>query len=157
MQGIKHAIDVRMLGPDDAVAYKEMRVEAAGDPSFGIAAETESAYSVALLRQALRQDDGSYVLGAFTDSGLIGMVGYGRGMKPDTSTLFGLFVKPGFRGQSIGALLCQSLFQRHPGTAIRLEVLRTNTNAIDLYRRLGFADVDRSSETLVMIRPPDAD
>ncbi len=151
---IKQTVDIRELGPDDAAAYKEMRIEASADPSFGISPDTEAAYSVPLLRQALGQQDGSYVLGAFIDDEMIGIVGYGKGMKKNTGTLFGLYVAPSYRRQSIGRQLCQRLFERHPGVSIRLEVLRANLEAIELYRQLGFLAAEDGAETLVMIRPP---
>lgn len=152
--GKKQTLDIRELGPDDAAAYKRMRLEAASDPSFGIDPATEEAYTVELLGQALGQADGSYVSGAFDDDDMVAMVGFGRGMTPNTGTLFGLYVASRWRRRSIGTELCLALIERHPECSLRLEVLRINDGAIALYERLGFRQTGSPGETVVMIRPP---
>lgn len=151
---MKLDVDIRELGPGDAEAYKALRVDAAADPSFGLAPESEEAYSVELLEQVLRQDDGSYILGAFDGEELVGMVGFGRGMKPGTGTLFGLFVRTNYRSQRVGAGLCKALIVRQPRTTIRLEVTRHNAAATSLYAALGFVETIRNDDTVVMVRPP---
>ncbi|MDZ7684387.1 MAG: hypothetical protein U5O39_04775 [Gammaproteobacteria bacterium] len=40
---MKHSIEIRELGPDDAAAYKALRVAAATDPAFGLDPEAEAA------------------------------------------------------------------------------------------------------------------
>ena len=151
---MKHDVDIRELRPDDAEAYKQLRIEAAADPSFGIEPEAERTYSVEVLRMGLAQDDGSYVLGAFEQGTLVGMVGFGRGVMDNTGTLFGLYVTDCHRRKSIGLELCADLLARHPSTSVKLDVLADNAAAIKLYHRLGFRESILSARTLTMIRPP---
>lgn len=149
--------DIRVLEPADATEYKRLRVEAADDPSFGTTPALELAWSTPLLAQALGQDDGGFILGAFDSvdrDRLIGMVGYGRGMIEGTGSLFGLYVSPAHRRAGVGGQLCEALVARQPGDTIRLEVLRSNTGAISLYRTLSFDIQQTNEETVVMVRRP---
>ncbi len=149
---MKRSIDIRQLVPDDAPAYKALRLEASRDGWFGISQDAERAYTVALLRETLNQNDGSYLLGAFVNQRMIAMVGFGRGMSPSTGTLFGLFVQPEWRRSGIGQQLCKALIEREAGTDIKLEVRPDNLSAIKLYESLGFLIVDRGPESLTLIR-----
>ncbi len=54
-----------------------------------------------------------------------------------------LYVKTSFRGKGISTNFINNLSQNNNQTAINLEVLKDNKAAFDLYKKLGFAVIDR--------------
>jgi GNAT superfamily N-acetyltransferase len=64
---------------------------------------------------------------------------------PETGELKRMFVHPTFRGQKIGERLVEALFAQARGYGYKRVVLdshRSMTKAHEIYRKLGFAEVD---------------
>jgi ribosomal protein S18 acetylase RimI-like enzyme len=54
--------------------------------------------------------------------------------------LYGLYVHPDWKRQGVGSALLEAVIAEHPSAkAIRLEVLKDNTAAIDWYKARGFS------------------
>jgi ribosomal protein S18 acetylase RimI-like enzyme len=85
------------------------------------------------------------VLGAFDGSELIGAVGLSfeqREKVRHKAELFGMYVRPQYRGQGLGRQLVESALtcaRRRPGVKLlQLTVTETNAPAVALYERCGF-------------------
>ncbi len=65
--------------------------------------------------------------------------------RPGTGELKRMFVHPAFRGQGIGERLVQALFEQargHGHTRVILDSHRSMAKAHDIYRKLGFREID---------------
>jgi len=85
------------------------------------------------------------VLGAFHDGQLVGVVGLSfeqREKVRHKATLFGMYVRPTFRGRGIGRELVQLGLEHareRPGVkVVQLTVTETNRPAVSLYENCGF-------------------
>lgn len=135
--------EIRKLVPDDAPDYRHLRIEAAGDPAFGGANAVEAGYPIDLLRRVLETSDDAFILGAFVDADLVGMVGFGFNDVTSAGTLYGLYVKPEFRRQGLARRLLEQLMVlgRAGGARyVELYVDRHNAAARSLYRAYGFVE-----------------
>ncbi len=131
---------IRVLTPEDVAGYRTLRVEASYDPSFNTEPSLELGRPAGSLRHLLSASRG-FMLGAFADNALVGMVGFGDGLAPNAGTLYGLFVARSARRQHVATrLICHLvrmaiLSGRH---RISLRVAEDNVGAIALYCREGF-------------------
>lgn len=133
---------IRRLGPDDAAAYREIRLatlELAQDV-FGTRLADEAARPLPYFAAQLVD---SVVLGAFIDARIIGVVRISRearAIEAHKAVLGGVFVHPVARGQGIGRALVQEAIMVARGMVeqLTLGVVRHNTHAIRLYEDLGF-------------------
>jgi ribosomal protein S18 acetylase RimI-like enzyme len=88
--------------------------------------------------------DESTIFIAEQENQLIGMTGVARGGSPKTrhsATIWGVYVKPEWRGLHIAEELIKSCFtwaMERKIVAARLGVTATNTSAIRCYERCGF-------------------
>jgi len=90
-------------------------------------------------------DSDELVFGAFEGARLVGVAGIRFGSREQTkhrATLFGLYVLPGFRGQTVARSLVEAVLSHArstPGTqVVQLSVTEENTSAISLYEACGF-------------------
>jgi ribosomal protein S18 acetylase RimI-like enzyme len=142
-------VEVRPLGPDDALASWELRLR--GFEESPGAFKTEAAEWRAKPRaehdRLLRGETGSpddFILGAFSPAlcGQIGLCRETRRKCAHRAKLWGMYVAPEARGNGVATQLVDELVSRArkiPGLVIiELTVMANNARALALYRRSGF-------------------
>ena len=142
-------MDVRRLTPEHARAYRAAMLEAYADPSGTFTATVAERAALPLswweARVSDRPEAAERVFGAFAEAGLAGVAGLRFDRRPRTrhkATLFGLFVRPPFRGRGVARSLVDAVTEAAraaPGVRVlQLTVTETNGPALRLYERCGF-------------------
>lgn len=143
------AFVVRPAQPADAAALRELRIDALARHPEAFAADLDAAVAEppatweALIADNAAADKGVICV-AETAAGLVGMAGLVRGRWPKTwssGTIWGVYVRPDWRGLGVGAALldaCADWGRAHGMTIIKLAVVTTNAAAIRSYARCGF-------------------
>lgn len=143
-------ITIRELTPDDAEQFRELRRMALqlSEDGFVNALEDWDNKPMPEVRQMLREELDStndFILGAFEDETLIGMIGFFRPSKPmlgQKGHIWGAFLLPEWRSQGVGGKLLDELIRRAeriPGLhQLQLTCINRNKNVISLYRSRGF-------------------
>lgn len=143
-------VDLRLLGPDDLVAYKALRdgMLAAHPEAFTSDAATDLERSAEsyLPRLGLGiAEGGQFMLGAFRHGTLVGALGSDRDMRikvRHTAHLIGMMVRPDQRGLGIARHLLAECIGRLRATdgidMLTLTVTHGNLPAIRLYEQAGF-------------------
>jgi len=137
---------IRRLTPDDARELTRLRLEALQTEPCAFAQSPDEAAATPLEQVAeLLRVEGSFVMGAFVDGTLVGMVGFVRGRHHKTSHkghLWGVYVTTSARHQGVGRqLLAAAIAEARalPGlTQITLAVSADHPEAEHLYERAGF-------------------
>lgn len=139
-------VQIRSLSIVDADSLYQLRREALLDSPLAYSASVEDDVwtSVDSVRQQLDSRNGSQVFGAFS-GGLHGMIGLGRPRHIKAArkvVLWGLYVRPAWRGQGTGARLL-SVALSHARClsgvrAVHLSVTEAAPAARRLYERAGF-------------------
>jgi ribosomal protein S18 acetylase RimI-like enzyme len=149
-------LDIRVLGPDDAPAYRDLRIEASDDPAFASNPQLEAAMPLELLRKVLIASAQGQILGAFDDGMLLGMVGLGRSEATHACTLFGLYVTGCARRHGVGRALVRALLDRARTyadvTSVELSVDSSNDVALSLYKNEGFMVEENRRDSAVVMR-----
>ncbi|MGG0655274.1 N-acetyltransferase family protein [Rummeliibacillus pycnus] len=139
-------MNIRLLDESDAIAYRELRLEALKDSpeAFATIYEDELKKTLEDYRNGLSRKE-FWVFGAFEKGQLVGVVTLIReqGHKlRHRSTIFAMYVTSEGRRKRIGKSLMQSAIHHAKQTdgieQIYLSVVTTNTPAISLYLSLGF-------------------
>ncbi|HMG48992.1 MAG TPA: GNAT family N-acetyltransferase [Inquilinus sp.] len=138
------AVDIRRLGPADAGAYRDIRLEGLRrqPECFGTAYGDEAAVPVAALADRLGQAAG--IFAAQRDGRLLGIAGLRLPVSPRRAhrgILTGMYVRPEARGLGIADALVQAVLAeaRARGLdAVTLTVTAGNRPAQSLYDRHGF-------------------
>ena len=137
-------IEIRRLAGEDAVLYRDIRLEAlqANPEAFGSTFELEDAQPLSLFSDRLGS---STVLGAFRDTELVGIVGFAvqQGQKEaHKGALWGMYVRPAARNAKVGRRLVEAVCNhaRQQVELIQLSVVVDNEQARSLYARLGFLE-----------------
>ena len=137
-------IEIRRLAREDAVLYRDIRLEAlqANPEAFGSTFEVEDAQPLSLFSDRLGS---STVLGAFRDTELVGIVGFAiqQGQKEGhKGALWGMYVRPAARNAKVGRRLVEAVckYARQQVELIQLSVAVDNERARSLYARLGFLE-----------------
>ncbi len=135
-------IKIRRLGPDEADAFRAIRLEAlkANPEAFGSTFEFEDKLDVAWFAGRL---ENSHVMGAFRDGELIGTAGFAiqQGEKnAHKGRLWGMYVRPSARNSGVGRMLASAVLDVARGHVelIQLAVVTDNRPARRLYESLGF-------------------
>jgi ribosomal protein S18 acetylase RimI-like enzyme len=149
-------VQIRVLEPADWEAYRAIRLEALANAPEAFAADLEEQRRLAPEDWAnrLRGAD-SFVLGAFENDRIVGMVGFVRQRGPKLrhkGTVWGMYVSPGCRGKGAGRLLMQELIERARRLdgleQLTLTVVSDNAPARQLYLSLGFQVYGREPRAL---------
>lgn len=133
---------LRQLGPDDAAAFRAIRLEGLLlDPRAFTADHAEEA-ARPLADTAARLAEG-FVLGADGGAGLAAIAGLAVPTNPKLAhkgLIWGVYVQPAARGRGLATQLLAALIDAARGRveAVHLAVGGYNHAAIGCYRRLGF-------------------
>ncbi|MGA8023481.1 MAG: GNAT family N-acetyltransferase [Candidatus Acidiferrales bacterium] len=137
-------IQIRRLGPSEAAAYRQIRLEALRrDPeAFG---STFAAESERPLERFMERMTNCPVFGAFWNDALVGMAGFMRreGAKDaHKGMLWGMYVQAGLRKAGVGRRLAEAVidFARQQVEILQLTVVSENQPARRLYASLGFIE-----------------
>jgi RimJ/RimL family protein N-acetyltransferase len=135
---------MRRLGPADAAAYREIRLEALADSphNFSSTLESEQAQPLGHFATRLAED---FVLGAFSGPHLVGVAGFYVQPRPKhrhKGLLWGMYVRPDHRAAGIGRKLVEAIIAhaRQHVELLQLFVIADNTPARRLYAKLGFVE-----------------
>lgn len=137
---------IRLLRPDDAGAYRTLRLQALRDhpEAFGASHEDEAARSLDMTTRRLDGGPLNCVFGAFAGDDLVGTAGF---IVPDRSAksrhkglLVGVHVSPAHRGRALGRRLVAAVIDHARAHVVLLQagVGVDNAPALRLYESLGF-------------------
>jgi ribosomal protein S18 acetylase RimI-like enzyme len=152
---------IRAFVPEEVEVFREIRLAAlqANPEAFGSSYETEQAQPVSVARERLQNLHGSpdnFVLGAWAEAGeVVGMMGLYRQTSPKEQHkggVWGVFVRPEWRGRGIAAQLLVELLARARQLAgleqLQLSVVTTQAAAVHLYQSRGFQTYGLEREAL---------
>lgn len=141
-------ITYRLLTNNDKAQYRILRLECLQlyPDNFGVLYQEEIAAPTLKFDMYLeRNTTDSFVYGAFDNDTLIGMCGFiheTRIKKQHRGTISNMYVRKEYKGNGIGTMLLrqtiQHAFRNESIEIIELGVVHNNSNAIELYKRLGF-------------------
>lgn len=138
---------VRRLLPKECDAFWEIRLQSLRDSpeAYGSAYEEEACLSPEERKAHCDWSDDSFVIGAFEDERLVGIVGLRRETRVKSrhkALVIGMYVLPEYRAQGLGGLLMDKLIQEArqlPGLdRLGIFVVSGNDGAKRLYDRCGF-------------------
>ncbi|MBL4681914.1 MAG: GNAT family N-acetyltransferase [Pseudomonadales bacterium] len=148
---MSHLIEIRRLSDTDANVYSVLRKEANTDKNYRGNRDPENGLTQNEA-QRLVVSTNTIVIGAFTNDKLVGMVSLGWMDKK--FTLFGLFVSEKYRREGIGEMLTSAIIKQSTdlnAKTIKLEVIRSNKEAISLYEKMGFSYLRRNCSSLKLV------
>jgi RimJ/RimL family protein N-acetyltransferase len=141
---IEPAISVRLLRPDEAEAFRSIRLEALeqAPEAFQSSLADEATKPLDWFRERLQS---SVVFGALAGPALIGTAGFYQqsGAKArHKGVLWGMYVRPSARGSGVATRLAESVIDhaRDRVEILQLTVVASNARARRLYAHLGFVE-----------------
>ena len=144
---------IRELVPDDAEAYKVLRLKALSEhpEAFGQSFEEAQQQTIEEIRRDIAgwHGAGGFALAVFNEEGsIVGMVAVGRSKfekMRHRGHVWGVYVDPSTRGQGIATKLFEGIIARAskaPGLVqLDIEVVTENRVAFELYKKMGFVVV----------------
>ena len=143
---------IRLLAPDDAALYRDIRLEGLRqDPdAFASTYERESAMPLAWFAERIVKGN---VFGAFLRGELVGVAGYWpqEGEKENhKAALWGMYVRNTARGAGLGEHLIEAVVAHATGRVelLQLGVASGNSAALRLYIKAGFSEYGREMKAL---------
>jgi ribosomal protein S18 acetylase RimI-like enzyme len=139
-------IKIRLLNENDAVAYKEKRIEALQNhpEAFSSSVEEEMEYSIEVHASRLRAVN-AYTFGAFEQEELVGVVTLVTEIKrklKHRSDIFAMYVTPQVRRNGVGKGLMNAAIEKAKEIGgveqVYLTVSSNNIAAKKLYESIGF-------------------
>jgi ribosomal protein S18 acetylase RimI-like enzyme len=141
---IDPTISVRRLTPDDAEAYRAIRLEALqrNPEAFGSTLEAEAVEPTTWFAERLWS---SAVFGAVRQPDLLGIAGFyaqTSAKKRHKGVLWGMYVRPSARGTGVARALVGKVIEhaRDHVELLQLAVVSTNEQARRLYANSGFSE-----------------
>lgn len=143
-------VTIRELTFKDAAAFQALRRRAAelNEDGFASAMDTWTEEPVTAVADMLRNESESlhdFILGAFVEGMLIGVIGFFRPTQPTishTGHVWGMFVAPEWRGQGVAGKLLDAIIQqaRHMSglSQLKLTTINRYKAPLALYRSRGF-------------------
>ena len=139
-------IEKRILLISEWQEWKALRLEMLQNYPimFGASYEQELLRSDDYWKDSLNIDKNNVIFGAFVDGVLVGSVGFyveHEEKKKHKGVLWGVYVKPEYRGKGVANDLMQAMIA-HAKTKViqvQLSVLIINELAFDLYQKYGFS------------------
>lgn len=146
---------IRELDKNDYLLYKEIRLELLENHprNFGSSKEDEEKFEDHVWIERLNKEM-VYTIGYFKDEFLLGisvLVCSPRQKMKHVASIHSVYVRPNFRGYSIGKKLLEytQLFAQTKGIKrLNLSVMSTNKEAIGLYEKLGFVFTGKELEMI---------
>lgn len=144
---LEQSMTIRTLAPTDVKEYRVLRLAALQEqpPAFGTPVEKEEKLALEAMASRLQESDDTYLLGAFVDDLLVGIIRFSRfeeANEKHRGFIAGLYIKPDFRRRGIARALVTAVLlraRRDPGLRrIQLTVVTAQDAAIRLYESLGF-------------------
>ena len=138
---------VRTLTPADVEGYRLLRLAALDEqpPAFGTPVEKEKKLSVEAVASRLQESKDTYLLGAFLDYLLVGIIRFSlfeEANEKHRGFIGSLYVVPDFRRRGIAqALVTEVILRARRDSGLRrihLTVVTAQEAAIQLYKSLGF-------------------
>ena len=139
------AFAIRTLDPSDAQALQSLRLEAleSSPEAFASSYEEEVSLPLETVRDRIPSSGPNAIFGAFAEGHLVGMAGFAvhdRVKSRHKGVMWGVYVKPEWRGQRVGQALVRQVIDHAARQVIVLEaaVTLTNESARRTYHGLGF-------------------
>jgi ribosomal protein S18 acetylase RimI-like enzyme len=144
--------EIRLLTPDQAALYRDIRLEGLQQDPDAFASTFEHESTMPLSWFAERIIKGN-VFGAFVGGELQGVAGYWpqEGAKEShKATLWGMYVRAPARGSGLGRRLIQAVVADATGRVelLQLGVATGNAAALQLYIKTGFSEYGREMKAL---------
>jgi RimJ/RimL family protein N-acetyltransferase len=154
-------MEVRPLTRKDAESFRRLRIERLIQDPRAFAESLPEAESISLEATASRLGDGTgdnYIIGAFAPDGeLAGMAGFSRSPRLKSrhkATIWGVYVRPQYRGSGVARAIFSELLKRAQGLPgleqITLTVSTDQIAAHCLYLSLGFEQFGHERHALIV-------
>jgi RimJ/RimL family protein N-acetyltransferase len=150
-------ISLRHLTTADAASFRRLRLIALEESpaAFEASFSQEEKMDASEFARRLEEGPGRWIIGAFQDAELLGMVGFARQRGDKTchkGLIWGMYVIPQLRGRGIGRrLLIETLTRAEalPGLrSVHLSVVTSNLSALRLYESFGFVRYGEEEDAL---------
>lgn len=144
-------ISYRKLIPEESRMYRAIRLESLEKFPESFGATYQEALSIEKFRiesDIEEQTPERFVYGAFAQQKLVGICTFVKN-ENNTGSIYQMYVKREFQGKNIGQGLIEAVIaeacQKFNGIEIILEVIPGNDKAYNLYRKIGFQEIPRTS------------
>ncbi|GGD98061.1 GNAT family N-acetyltransferase [Paenibacillus nasutitermitis] len=150
--------EIRMITPEDTESYWDLRLNALKNNPEAFSANYEDQISRSLdsVRARILTINDHFIMGAFNNEIVIGMIGFVR--EPDKKlshkgNIWGTYVLPEFRGQGIGHKLLDKVLLRAKKiegiSQINLGVITFNEAAKKMYESHGFISYGLEKNSMI--------